>query len=142
MSLKLTGYECDNYVLVYNSHYLYPPFHSSIPSLSPSFLVHLIIFLSLSISLSLSSPPSFSLSLFYLTPSLSCSKISLVGYLDSNNLLPLLECIPDSVTSDLLTAWLAHNVVPFLLQHVPQSLVRPDTWREDRSGQYNSGVEC
>ena len=47
----------------------------------------------------------------------------LVNELDANNLLPLLECVPDSVPSPLLTSWLAQNVVPFLLQHVPQALV-------------------
>ena len=48
----------------------------------------------------------------------------LVNEVDANNLLPLLECVPDSVPSPLLTSWLAQNVVPFLLQHVPQALVR------------------
>jgi hypothetical protein len=59
---------------------------------------------------------------FFLSPSLF--QTGLVSELDANNLLPLLECVPDSAPSPLLTSWLAQNAVPFLLQHVPQALVR------------------
>ena len=36
----------------------------------------------------------------------------------------LVQCIPESVPSAELGVWLSHSIVPFILQHLSQSLVR------------------
>ena len=36
----------------------------------------------------------------------------------------LVRCIPESVPSAELGVWLSHSIIPFILQHRTQSLVR------------------
>ena len=42
---------------------------------------------------------------------------------DETSLLSLLQCVPESVDSNSLGHWLSRYIVPFVLQHHPQSLV-------------------
>ena len=52
-------------------------------------------------------------------------QVTLISELDANNLLPLVEAIPDSISSSQLASWLTGNVMPFLLQYASESLVWP-----------------
>lgn len=47
----------------------------------------------------------------------------LVREMDTPSLLSILQSVPETVHSDLLGRWVSSYIIPFALQHLPQSMV-------------------